>query len=285
MPDERYRLVVLGSAKVGKTSLIRRYLYGEFSDKYKETIEDLHSRDFVIQGERLSLDILDTNFNFPDMRKLAIASADSFLLVFAVDDIQSFKEMSELWSEICERRADIRQMPTVIVGNKRDVSSKKIYEATASAWTSRLNANIRYIEASAKTSENVISIFRNLLELSNFPNNNRNISRKCGGSVEGGSVDDSTKLQQHHVALSCSLSPSIARSSNNDLKRNRSLRVKSTQQKKDHLERRTSDDEMKSLERSSSLIRRTKHLSFRIRAHTNRALEETNNDQSDCRIT
>ncbi|KHN80303.1 GTP-binding protein [Toxocara canis] len=172
MSEERYRLVVLGSTKVGKTSLIRQYLYGEFSDKYKETIEDLHSRDFKIQGVPLCLDILDTNFNFPDMRKLAIASADSFLLVFAVDDIQSFKAMSELWSEICERRADIRQMPTVVVGNKSDLLSKKIYEATATAWTSRLNAKVRYVEASAKTAENVVSIFRNLLQLSGFPRGN-----------------------------------------------------------------------------------------------------------------
>lgn len=49
MCEERYRLVVLGSAKVGKTNIIRRYLYNEFSSKYKETIEDLHSREFRIQ--------------------------------------------------------------------------------------------------------------------------------------------------------------------------------------------------------------------------------------------
>lgn len=30
------------------------------------------------------------------MRKLAVASADSFMLVFAVDDIQSFKEVTAL---------------------------------------------------------------------------------------------------------------------------------------------------------------------------------------------
>jgi small GTP-binding protein len=91
--EERYRLVVLGSARVGKTSLIRRYLYQEFSERYKETVEDLHSREFRVHGSVLSLDILDTNFNFPDMRRLAIASANAFLLVFAVDDVQSFKEV------------------------------------------------------------------------------------------------------------------------------------------------------------------------------------------------
>jgi hypothetical protein len=39
------------------------------------------------------LDVLDTNFDFPDMRKVAIASAHAFMLVFAVDNVQSFKEV------------------------------------------------------------------------------------------------------------------------------------------------------------------------------------------------
>lgn len=47
--ETRFRLAVLGSGKVGKTSIIRRYLHGTFDEKYKETVEDLYSRDFNIQ--------------------------------------------------------------------------------------------------------------------------------------------------------------------------------------------------------------------------------------------
>lgn len=49
MSEKRYRLVVLGSGKVGKTAIIRRFLYGDFAEKYKETVEDLHTKDFKIQ--------------------------------------------------------------------------------------------------------------------------------------------------------------------------------------------------------------------------------------------
>ena len=94
--ETRYRLVVLGSARAGKTSLIRQYLYKDFSDKYRETVEDLHCRQFRIDGITLSLDILDTNVNFPDMRRLAIRTAHAFLLVFAVDDVHSFKQVSQV---------------------------------------------------------------------------------------------------------------------------------------------------------------------------------------------
>ncbi len=90
--DDRHRLVVLGSGKVGKTSLIRRFLYNDFPEKYRETVEDLHSRDFRVGGggRLLSVDVLDTNHQFPDMRKLAITQANAFLIVFAV---VSFREV------------------------------------------------------------------------------------------------------------------------------------------------------------------------------------------------
>uniref|UniRef100_A0A0M3HMU1 GTP-binding protein Di-Ras2 n=1 Tax=Ascaris lumbricoides TaxID=6252 RepID=A0A0M3HMU1_ASCLU len=405
MPAKTYRLIVLGSAKVGKTSIIRRFFYEEFSDKYKETIEDLHSRNFKIQGTQLSLEILDTNFNFPDMRKLAVASADSFMLVFAVDDIQSFKEvtalvlseqelllnvnMSELWTELCERRTDIRQLPIVIVGNKSDLSSKKvtilvktffsfyillypslcvmryergdvyifippgtcaqancsrgvvtenacterrlyqrvympinllptlapksaadmdvlkehlknetfplwkietqaiitsslqIYEATATAWTSRLNANVRYVEASAKTAQNVASIFKSLLELSDFSH----IKVHAGGLESSTHGSDQDPLDSKCQLSWPSSSSLVTPMPDMELKRNRSLRVKGACEKKLPLERHTNDEEMTSLQRSNSLIRRTKHLSLRVRAHGNRAVEGTSDQENDCKIT
>lgn len=90
---ERYRLVVLGSGQVGKTSLIRKYLHNKFPDRYKETVEDIYSRDFRIKGHLLPLDILDTNFHYPDMRRLSMSSANAFLLVFSVDNVVSFKDV------------------------------------------------------------------------------------------------------------------------------------------------------------------------------------------------
>lgn len=38
---------MMGAARVGKTSIIKQFLYDQFPDRYKETIEELH------RGERL----------------------------------------------------------------------------------------------------------------------------------------------------------------------------------------------------------------------------------------
>ncbi|XP_076792839.1 dexamethasone-induced Ras-related protein 1 isoform X2 [Arvicanthis niloticus] len=69
-----YRMVILGSSKVGKTAIVSRFLTGRFEDAYTPTIEDFHRKFYSIRGEVYQLDILDTSGNhpFPAMRRLSI---------------------------------------------------------------------------------------------------------------------------------------------------------------------------------------------------------------------
>lgn len=59
-PDTRYRLVVLGASRTGKSSIIHMFLNGKFLETYKETVEDLHYREFTIDDKTIKVDILDT---------------------------------------------------------------------------------------------------------------------------------------------------------------------------------------------------------------------------------
>lgn len=73
-----YRMVVLGSSKVGKTAIVSRFLSGRFDDQYTPTIEDFHRKLYSIRGEVYQLDILDTSGNhpFPAMRRLSILTGE-----------------------------------------------------------------------------------------------------------------------------------------------------------------------------------------------------------------
>lgn len=73
-----YRMVVLGSSKVGKTAIVSRFLTGRFEDAYTPTIEDFHRKFYCIRGEIYQLDILDTSGNhpFPAMRRLSILTGE-----------------------------------------------------------------------------------------------------------------------------------------------------------------------------------------------------------------
>lgn len=119
-PPARHKIVVMGSAKVGKSSIIMQFLYNTFSPKYKRTVEEMHRGDFNVSGIQLTLDILDTSgsYDFPAMRELSIKSADAFILVYDVNDETTFTEVVALRSQIVATKGIV---PIVVVGNKLDL--------------------------------------------------------------------------------------------------------------------------------------------------------------------
>ncbi|CAO2611317.1 GTP-binding protein Rhes [Lemmus lemmus] len=71
-------MVVLGASRVGKSSIVSRFLNGRFEDQYTPTIEDFHRKVYNIHGDMYQLDILDTSGNhpFPAMRRLSILTGE-----------------------------------------------------------------------------------------------------------------------------------------------------------------------------------------------------------------
>lgn len=73
-PKNCKRIVVLGAPRVGKTSILRRYLRDGFVDEYNPTSEDFLRKLFRIRGETYQIDILDASRerDFPAKRRLSI---------------------------------------------------------------------------------------------------------------------------------------------------------------------------------------------------------------------
>lgn len=118
----KHKIVVLGGAKVGKSSIISQFLYGNFTTKYKRTVEEMHREEFNVNGVRLTLEILDTagSLEFPAMRALSISSGDAFILVYSVIDPKSFEEARIIRDQILEIKGSAA-VPIVVVGNKIDL--------------------------------------------------------------------------------------------------------------------------------------------------------------------
>ncbi|KAI6215606.1 hypothetical protein M3Y94_00404800 [Aphelenchoides besseyi] len=278
----RFRLVILGSARVGKTSIIRRFLFNEFTDRYRETVEDMHSKNFTVKGIPITLEILDTNINFPDMRRVAIASANAFIIVFGVDNVQSFKEMSELWAEVVEKRSDFREIPS-------------IYEATANAWTSRLNAKVRYVETSALSGLNINKIFTNLLELSAFPigYDLPEVPVKQPPSRTGSQKDKLKKIKENSVQSDGRITPTeegqlceqissgltLPFDRLHVLRRNHSMRVFQITRKNMETQQPMAKDDHE-LRSKGSIIRRTKHLSLKLSKNHDDKRQTTDRENS-----
>ncbi|XP_026724568.1 ras-related protein Rap-2b isoform X7 [Trichoplusia ni] len=162
----RHKIVVLGAAKVGKSSLISQFLYNTFSPKYKRTIEEMHHGDFNVSGVRLTLDILDTSgaYEFPAMRALSMQSADAFILVYDITDADSFTEVRTLRDQIHETK-ESTAVPIVVVGNKVDLAETGARQVEFHTTESVVTVDWEngFVEASAKDNMNVSQIFKELL--------------------------------------------------------------------------------------------------------------------------
>ncbi|XP_028170807.1 ras-related protein Rap-2b [Ostrinia nubilalis] len=162
----RHKIVVMGAAKVGKSSLISQFLYNTFSPKYKRTIEEMHHGDFNVSGVRLTLDILDTSgaYEFPAMRALSMQSADAFILVYDITDADSFAEVRTLRDQIHETK-ESTAVPIVVVGNKVDLAETGARQVEFHTTESVVTVDWEngFVEASAKDNINVSQIFKELL--------------------------------------------------------------------------------------------------------------------------
>nr|XP_055060067.1 GTP-binding protein Rhes [Misgurnus anguillicaudatus] len=182
------RIVVLGAPRVGKTSILRRFLRDEFEERYEPTCEDFHRKLYHIRGETYQIDILDASGerSFPAKRRLSILTGDIFLLVFSLDDRSSFEEVRALHTEIVSAKMALNRskhklcVPTVICANKMDLPS----EHHAVSRTEMLRAfgnGCALFETSAKDSANLEQVFEALarrggLPLETGPSQHRKVS-------------------------------------------------------------------------------------------------------------
>ncbi|KAK8764900.1 hypothetical protein V5799_032495 [Amblyomma americanum] len=164
----KYRLVVLGGPRVGKSAIVHRFLHDRFLHDYSATVEEFHRGEYDIGGgATVALDILDTggSFEFPAMRRLAIDSGDAFLLVYAIDDRDSFELVRKLRDDVLAAR---KAPPIVVVGNKTDLESQRQVQSQVVEPLVCIDWEHGWVECSAKDNTNIARVFQELLAQAHF---------------------------------------------------------------------------------------------------------------------
>ena len=95
------------------------------------------------------------------VREAYYKDGEGFLLVFAINDEESFTALEEFHEQILSVKGDDKPVPFLLVGNKVDLEDYRLVltseaEKCASKW------NCLYIETSAKSCENVQEAFLNI---------------------------------------------------------------------------------------------------------------------------
>eukprot|EP01089_Gocevia_fonbrunei_P021408 TRINITY_DN8319_c0_g1_i1.p1 TRINITY_DN8319_c0_g1~~TRINITY_DN8319_c0_g1_i1.p1 ORF type:complete len:201 (+),score=31.34 TRINITY_DN8319_c0_g1_i1:48-650(+) len=161
-----YRLCITGTGGVGKSCLTIQFVRGTFVDTYDPTIEDTYRKQVEIDKIVCYLDILDTAGQevFSAMRDEYMSTGEGFLLVYSIDKQESLDELEKFHRQIL-RVQERESVPMVLVGNKADLPNDerevttKEGQALADSW------NIKFLETSAKTRQNVDQCFYELVRL------------------------------------------------------------------------------------------------------------------------
>ena len=186
--ENELKLVVLGKSLVGKSALTFRFINDQFPKEHDTTIEDQYKTVINIDGNQVKLEILDTagQDDYQSMLETWINSGSGFLLVYSIDDMESFNEIKRKYDKlVIIKGKDIYSC--IIVGNKCDLDEtrRKVPKNLAEEFAK--SKNVPFLEASALRTINVkeafIKVAYDLMEKMRNKSSGRLIDKMCGCNI------------------------------------------------------------------------------------------------------
>ena len=165
----RYKIIFVGDAGVGKTTIINRINDNEFQSAYDATIGvDFWPKKINFRGNEITLQIWDTAGQ-ERYRGLIPSYVRNSSIVFIVFDITNRKTFESIpkWIELIK---SIEKNILVLIGNKEDLKEKREVEKKEGEDLAKQN-EMSYFELSAKKDNNndIKKIFFNtVIELPTF---------------------------------------------------------------------------------------------------------------------
>ncbi|MFN8485001.1 MAG: Rab family GTPase [Anaerolineae bacterium] len=164
MPKISQKVCLLGDFAVGKTSLVRRFVYNAFDDKYLATIGVKVSRKTVVlptQDELAELTLLLWDLagseEFSHVRATYLRGAAGAILVC---DLTRPETLTALSAYVDDMRRIAPAARFVVAANKSDLPDPRLQAAQVEAFADSLDT-VCYL-TSARTGHQVEDVFRHL---------------------------------------------------------------------------------------------------------------------------
>ena len=182
------KLVILGKSLVGKSALTYRFINDQFPKEHDTTIEDQYKINMSIDGYNCLLEILDTagQDDYQSMIETWINFGSGFLLVYSIDDIESFNEVKKKYDKLVQIKAK-EIFSCILVGNKCDLNEdlRKVPKKDAEDFAN--SKEIPFLEASALNKINVkesfIKVVHDLLTKTQEKNKAGVFGKVCGCNI------------------------------------------------------------------------------------------------------
>ncbi|MCK5301610.1 MAG: GTP-binding protein [Candidatus Thorarchaeota archaeon] len=154
-----YKIVVVGSGAVGKTSLILRFTTGAFRETYIQTLgAGFAFKNLDVDNRLVKLQIWDLAGQ-PEMKKVRsnfYTGASGVIFIYDVTRRETFDEMLG-WKTEADTHA--QESVSLLVANKTDmVQDRAVTEAEGRELAGEFGWD--YVETSVKLNENVGDVFK-----------------------------------------------------------------------------------------------------------------------------
>ena len=143
-----------------------------FPVQYSPTVEDKFTKHLEVNGKAVFAEILDTagQDQYSDLRPHFLPHGDAFILVYSIDDNETFEKIDEFHEQIFQVNERAAQLPFILIGNKCDMESKRRVEVEEGQVKrnelQERGGKVIFFEASAKDNINVEEAFRKAIAMS-----------------------------------------------------------------------------------------------------------------------
>ncbi|MHA1310916.1 MAG: GTP-binding protein [Candidatus Helarchaeota archaeon] len=159
-----FKILILGDAGVGKTTTTVRFAQALFTSEYKPTlgVNIVRNEFWMNDTDLIHFSIWDLagQDRWASMRGIYYSGAQGALLLFDTTRLDSFRNLDKWVKEINTNTINI---PVVLVGNKIDLKDLRKVSKEEGIRKAQ-EYGYRYIETSAKTSENIKETFKLLVK-------------------------------------------------------------------------------------------------------------------------
>jgi small GTP-binding protein len=156
-----YKLVVLGDAAVGKTSLINQFVEGSFSEDYKPTLgANIVRKDVVVNNTKVRLILWDLagQEKYRVVRSMYFQGCQGALLVYDVTRFTTFESVNSKWLKDFKKYVK-KEGAYILIGNKKDLKDQRSVTTDKGQETAQKIKASHFIETSAKLGENIEEAF------------------------------------------------------------------------------------------------------------------------------
>ena len=141
--EEVIKLIIIGSVSVGKTSLLIRYATGKFQNILKSTSTPSYiPKTKMVNNKLYEIRLWDTagQEKYRSLTKIFIKDAKIALLVYAIDDENSFKDL-DMWLNIV-KEVNNEKIILGIAANKADIYDKaKVTDEQGKQYAKKIGAS------------------------------------------------------------------------------------------------------------------------------------------------